>query len=664
MQGTLRLTVNQTLPNSTAVTVSARATFDVNGKTETIGSLAGEAGSSVTLGAGKLTTGGNNASTEFAGTISGSGGRLTKTGSGAWTLSGSNTYTGPTSVNQGTVIAASNNALGTAAAGTTVADGATLALSGGINYSTAEPLTISGAGVGGTEGALKNLSGSNSFAGPITMGAASTINSAAAGAMLTLGGNITGRAALTFQGPGDTTANGVLADGACPACWPARTPATSGIPAPTRGTWATCWDRKGCSRTQPCGMPTGGPSASDGGNGPDNTTLIYTGQIYLQGTTTFVEQNDDNTMLWIDGNLLINNNSWNNAISATYVAAAGWHDFEVRFSNGGGGYGFFNQQDTGQGDSNWDTSSFGFGMANGSVSGENCAELLLPAGPGQRLAVPPRIRAAVRDQAGRGHATAGRGQHLQRRHDRRDRNARPGERYQHEQHRQLPPHRRADGRRAGRGRSVGRQAGRPQRPDAPRQRHHDGPCAGTGTFSPGNSPGRMTINGDFTPSGTVNFEVNSAWSAAGSDYDQYVVNGLVDLSGATLTFTNNNNSTAPLANSVLTLIDNNASDATTLNGSTTPAQAASVTIGTRSFKIFYNGGTGNDVVLVEATQPAAVYVSPIWTGYPHGREITDGDLGTTPLERAVFGVNAFATVSDAQNAATASGNIIVNAGHL
>ena len=44
----------------------------------------------------------------------------------------------------------------------------------------------------------------------------------------------------------------------------------------------------------------------------------------------------------------------------------------------------------------------------------------------------------------------------------------------------------------------------------------------------------MTINGNFTPTGTVNFEVNSTYTTAGADYDQYVVSGTVDLSGATL----------------------------------------------------------------------------------------------------------------------------------
>ena len=56
---------------------------------QTIGSLAGVAGSNVRLGVGTLTRGGNNNPTAFAGVISGTGG-LVKQRSGAFTLSSDN----------------------------------------------------------------------------------------------------------------------------------------------------------------------------------------------------------------------------------------------------------------------------------------------------------------------------------------------------------------------------------------------------------------------------------------------------------------------------------------------------------------------------------------------------------------------------------------------
>ncbi|MGB2821036.1 MAG: hypothetical protein WBF17_08645, partial [Phycisphaerae bacterium] len=100
------------------------------------------------------------------------------------------------------------------------------------------------------------------------------------------------------------------------------------------------------------------PRGDGTGNGPGDTTLIYTGQIWLDSNTAFVEQNDDNTLLVIDGMTILNDNNWSNPVAGVFeVTTPGWYDFEARFSNGGGGYGF-----TGQGDANWAAVDFGFGM--------------------------------------------------------------------------------------------------------------------------------------------------------------------------------------------------------------------------------------------------------------------------------------------------------------
>jgi len=92
------------LPSTTAVNISASgAALDLGGFNQTIGSLAGVAGSQVVLGSGALSTGGDNTSTTFAGVISGGGGSLVKQGAGTLTLTGTNTYTGPTTVSGGTL---------------------------------------------------------------------------------------------------------------------------------------------------------------------------------------------------------------------------------------------------------------------------------------------------------------------------------------------------------------------------------------------------------------------------------------------------------------------------------------------------------------------------------------------------------------------------------
>jgi autotransporter-associated beta strand protein len=67
----------------------------------TIGSIAGDEGTIVFLGANNLTVGSNNLSTTFSGTIVGNGGSLTKIGTGTLDLTANNTYTGNTNVNRG-----------------------------------------------------------------------------------------------------------------------------------------------------------------------------------------------------------------------------------------------------------------------------------------------------------------------------------------------------------------------------------------------------------------------------------------------------------------------------------------------------------------------------------------------------------------------------------
>ena len=100
-----------------------------------------------------------------------------------------------------------NGAMGPAtAAGIVVNAGGALAFAGGLNYTTAEPITISGAGPAGN-GAIENISGTNTFAAPITLSGTAAIGSDA-GAM-TLGGNISvGPNLLTVVGAGTTTING------------------------------------------------------------------------------------------------------------------------------------------------------------------------------------------------------------------------------------------------------------------------------------------------------------------------------------------------------------------------------------------------------------------------------------------------------------------------
>jgi hypothetical protein len=86
-----------------------------------------------------------------------------------------------------------------------VANGAALAFSSNVNYTTAEPVSIAGTGPAGN-GAIENISGTNSFAGPITFAASASIGSDAG--LLTLGGAISGTGPMTFTGSGNLFISG------------------------------------------------------------------------------------------------------------------------------------------------------------------------------------------------------------------------------------------------------------------------------------------------------------------------------------------------------------------------------------------------------------------------------------------------------------------------
>jgi len=133
---------------------------------------------------------------------------VTKSGTGLLQLTGNNSFTGTTAVTAGALRIDHANGLGTTAAGTTVSSGAALQLANGISVG-AESLGLSGTGVS-NDGALRNISDANSFAGAITLNAASRINSDSGS--LTLSGGIGGTAQnLTVGGAGDTTISGVIA---------------------------------------------------------------------------------------------------------------------------------------------------------------------------------------------------------------------------------------------------------------------------------------------------------------------------------------------------------------------------------------------------------------------------------------------------------------------
>ena len=110
---------------------------------------------------------------------------VTKAGAGRVTLAGDSTYTGVTNVTAGRLQVASANALGSTSGGTILSTGAQIRLLNSVTVA-AEPLTLSGTGISGAEGALRVQGSTGDIAtwgGAVTLATNSLVN---AGSGLTL----------------------------------------------------------------------------------------------------------------------------------------------------------------------------------------------------------------------------------------------------------------------------------------------------------------------------------------------------------------------------------------------------------------------------------------------------------------------------------------------
>ncbi len=116
---------------------------------------------------------------------------IVKNGTGVVNLAGANSFTGSVAINNGAINLQNNAALGQAAA-VTVASGAALQLQGGVTTSVAVPLSANGTGLGAGSGAIENVSGNNTYTGPITLQGPTAIGTDTANGVLNLTGGIAG----------------------------------------------------------------------------------------------------------------------------------------------------------------------------------------------------------------------------------------------------------------------------------------------------------------------------------------------------------------------------------------------------------------------------------------------------------------------------------------
>jgi fibronectin-binding autotransporter adhesin len=182
---------NATLDTGSA-TASRAVTFTAAGtNTYNIGALQGA--DDLAIGANTLSVGAKAVDTSFSGAISGTGG-LTKVGTNALTLSGSNSYTGTTTIANGTV-SASNIVVN---AGASQLGNATSAVT---------------LGAASTQGVLSYTGNSATFTRGFTIGGAGggRLNVTTAGQTLQVNtGAVTGSGLFTVGGAGNTTINSNL----------------------------------------------------------------------------------------------------------------------------------------------------------------------------------------------------------------------------------------------------------------------------------------------------------------------------------------------------------------------------------------------------------------------------------------------------------------------
>lgn len=340
--GTLLLAHSSALGSSTYTGGAGALSFGTL-TSATLGGLSGSKNFALTndsAGALALSVGANNASTSFSGTMSGSG-RLIKTGSGTLTLTDVQTYTGTTTVNEGTLRLNHAGALATstyAGGAGTLSFGLSSATLGGLSGSRDLALTNTSAGaVALTVGA----NGENTSYSGIMSGTGSLIKTGAGTLTLTNGQSYTGTTTVSqgtlALGQSNALANSTLVANGGTLSFGTLTSATfgglsgSGALALTNGSSqaVTLTVGDNGANTTYSGSLDGSGSLTKSGAG----TLTLSGNNNYSGTTTLSNGTlvlGSNGALGGSGNIDFVGNA------TLQFTAANTHDYASRLATSGG----------------------------------------------------------------------------------------------------------------------------------------------------------------------------------------------------------------------------------------------------------------------------------------------------------------------------------------
>lgn len=252
-----------------------------------------------------------------SGSIAGSTAVL-KQGPSTLTISNANTFSGPVTVAEGTLEAASSAALGTGTA-LSVAAGARLSLSGSTSIS-GRTATIQGDGVSLT-GALYGAGGTTTWGGGVVLAGAARIG-VAADSSLTVAGNISGGTTLTLGGQGRIVLSGTNTFGTTTAATVGAPPSLTiddgvtvdlasgaALPGPSAST-GSLWLKSGTLNFNGNNAVAGGTAAnatnrwSIGGGATGTSATIDTGSGLLTLSGSFTAQNPNGLAnVGLDGGL-------------------------------------------------------------------------------------------------------------------------------------------------------------------------------------------------------------------------------------------------------------------------------------------------------------------------------------------------------------------------